>query len=372
MAAFLGSTTPMEPINPINPSPDTTTGGVTRDGSGGGTGDGSGGGTDGDCAAPAVAGLPLPEALKRINLQRQDTQIYLMPSDIPQSWESYVIDARVNSCGWGVVTLELGTLMPDLRGSTLREATDTLASRRVGIRFRPEGAGSEWKVVTQNPGVGELIAYDTRADVEVVAPASPSARVVSSPSVVPSKPPATVTVPTVEGLDLAHARKRLAAAGLRLRLDPDSPHSGTVVGQTPAGGSRVATKTTVTVRLAREAKGDAAASGDEEPDLTAAGAVVVALLIALIVWWARGRRPAPDPSPGRRPAPDPSPGRRPAADPSPEHHPGSLSVLCVPHSDPAPRVLIRPTARAAQAAWPDFWVESHPDPGHQELREAPR
>ncbi|WP_432929522.1 PASTA domain-containing protein [Microbispora sp. CA-135349] len=355
MAAFLGSTSLMDPTGP---SPDT--GGITRDGSGGITDGGDGGGTRDGCGDPALGGLPLPQAREKLG---PDTVVHLVPADIPESFASYVTRASAESCNPYVVTLRLGTLLPDLRGSTLREATETLAAMRVGIGFLPEEAGSEWKVVTQNPGAGELISYDTGADVEVVAP-SPS------PEVVPPKPPATVIVPALKGLDLAHARKKLAGAGLRLRLDPDSPHSGTVTGQTPVGGSRVATKTTVTVRLAREEtreeKGGAVASGDEEPSSTvAAGAVVVALLIALIAWWVRGRRPAPDPPPGWRPAADRSPG----------HHPGSVSVRCVPHSDPAPQVLIRPTARTAQAAqpsWPDIRVESHPDPGRQRLREAPR
>ncbi|MEU7880592.1 PASTA domain-containing protein [Microbispora bryophytorum] len=344
---------PTFPMDPAGPSADS--GGGTRDG----------------CTTPALAGLTLLEARERLTRNAPDTIINPVPADIPESWPSYVIDVQ-SECGRREVTLRLGVRMPDLHGSTLREATDTLAAMRVGIGFLPEEAGSEWKVVTQNPGAGELIRYDTSADVEVVAP-SPSAGVVSPSSVVPSNPPARVTVPALKGLDLAHAREKLAAAGLRLRLDPDSPHSGTVAGQTPAEGKRVVTRTTVTVRLAREEKGDAAASGDEEQDLTTmAGAVAVVLLIVLIGWWARGRRPEPAPPPGRRPEPAPPPGRRPAADRSSEHRPGSLSVLCVPHPDPVPRVLIRPTARTAQAAWPDIRVESHPDPGHQELREVPR
>ncbi|MBP2706791.1 PASTA domain-containing protein [Microbispora sp. RL4-1S] len=307
-----------------------------------------------------MAGLPLDQAQQRIEQDYPGASVRTAPADIPPSLSSYVISDRVETCSPYAVVLELGTRMPELHDMTLEDATATLAATRVRISFLPQEAGLDWTVVTQNPGAGELIHYDTSADVEVVAPVSPSPS--PTPEATPTQgpvapPPSTVTVPSVEGMDLTQARRTLASADLPLRLHPDSPRAGTVAGQDPAAGSRVARGTMVTVRLAaakeQEDHGPGASAGATSTIVT--GALAVVLVLIVIGFLARGvirGRPTPPPPREARPRPP--------------------SVVYVAHADPAPVVKIRLTERTPRTTWPGVQVEAHADPGRQELRETRR
>ncbi|WP_157594689.1 PASTA domain-containing protein [Streptosporangium amethystogenes] len=307
----------------------------------------------GDSCLAEVNGLrgwPLQEARQWLRTQARDIDIILNPADVPATWSPLVISAQ-SDCD-SEATLELGTRVPNLIGFTLQQARDELTQIGLIPNSQPSNAAPDWKVANQNPGKDALVPYGTSVDFDVMAPVTsppetspPSTPQTSKPTPSRSQPP-RVVVPSLTGLDRAEAKKKLAAVGLVLRLDPDSPRAGKVVTQDPSEDSKVARATKVTVWL--EALEDNPNPGNASAELSLeGGAALAGLLLILLLVWSLIRRRSTRKKRAR------------------QSRPHTFAIHCVPHPDLTPEVEIH---RSRSVSSPDIRVETYADPGRQELR----
>ena len=140
----------------------------------------------------------------------------------------------------GSVTLYLSTgppprTIPDLAGQSIQEATTALALLRLRVAGHSEqfsdsiGAGL---VVGTDPAAGSSVARDSTVTLLI------------------SKGPNLVTVPSVLGLSVADATQTLQAAGFKVRVRSlFGQRSGSVIAQTPGALSQAKPGSTVIIGL---------------------------------------------------------------------------------------------------------------------------
>ncbi|MBU4174915.1 MAG: Stk1 family PASTA domain-containing Ser/Thr kinase [Actinobacteria bacterium] len=137
-----------------------------------------------------------------------------------------------------VVVTEAAVAVPNLSGISQSEAEAALKS--VGLEL--QGVSQQY---SQGAEKGIVISQSPSADTQVSKG--------SSVSIVVSKGPELVTVPEVVGLDQSNATQRLESAGFQVNAE-ESPSStetaGTVLSQSPEGGSQVPKGSAVTIEVA--------------------------------------------------------------------------------------------------------------------------
>jgi serine/threonine-protein kinase len=124
--------------------------------------------------------------------------------------------------------------IPDLKGSTLKDASDQLRA----LGFKPERAKLDVfsndvpakMVVKTNPGAGQDAAFGSVVKITI------------------SRGPILATVPQLLGLSLSEAQGRLDDAHLEFSINGPVRGGDVVVAQTPDPGARVPMETT-TVEL---------------------------------------------------------------------------------------------------------------------------
>jgi hypothetical protein len=262
----------------------------------------------------------------------------------PDRFPSYVVTYKVDNSYGCRITLYLGTNVPNLKDLSRKDAETTLSDFGFDKDPQPAEGGMDWTVTSQDPPAGTLSAYNTRVRFDLVDLNTPTPKI--SPSPPSPRPPVTpveVTSPTP-----------LPGGG--------GNGGGGAGGGGGGGGDPDPTNIAVTNT----------GSGSGLGPLALGGAVLVVVLLGL-VFVPRALRTRPAPAGPPAPPPRPAPLRQ-----DPPRTARSPSIHCVAHPDPAPRLEIHvtgvsrppagPPSRAASRL-PDIRVETHPDPGHQELRE---
>ncbi|SNT65196.1 PASTA domain-containing protein, partial [Streptosporangium subroseum] len=274
------------------------------------------------CSLPEVTGLSLQEAQHRLHDQSRGIHIRLDPVDVPGTPPPFAISVSGNC---DQATLKHGARLPNLAERTLQQATEELEGLNLAFSV-PPGAGLDWTVVRQEPGAEKIVPYGTSVGLEVRAPVTspppvpptPDPNTPTPPRPTSTKKPTMVAVPPLKGLSRASAKKKLAAVGLKLRLDPDSPRMGKVADQDPPKGRKIARTTPVTVWL--EAPPDTPKAPSPGGGLGLAGGVALAGGAALTGLLLIRRRHARQQTPQSRLR--------------------TFAIRCVPHPDLTPRVEI--------------------------------
>ncbi|MEU8203421.1 PASTA domain-containing protein [Streptosporangium sp. NPDC049046] len=337
-----------------------------------------------------------------LNVPDADIDIQVIPQTLLPTSTSYVIDYVVENCSADrgiaardnvvyTVILEVGPKVPDVRNLSRADAETVLDAAGLGKDPRPASASADWKVAGQDPPADQLVSFGTTVRIDLVSPNPPPPEVIT-PAPPPVKPGSQVTVPSLIGLGPAVARLQLSEVGLVLRVDPDSPETGSISSQDPVAGSQVSEGTTVTVSLQKavteppnpgetvpgEPPGTDNGSSSPLIPVALVGIVLPGLAIALIlVLVARTLRAHPavrtsDPHQAQSRPPSQT---KPYPQVPPQTQPQRVpSIHCDPHPDPTPRLEIRltgspPPGAAPSAPVPDIRVELFADPGRQELRE---
>jgi beta-lactam-binding protein with PASTA domain len=362
---------------------------------------------------PNVVGLTLPEARTLIEQQwyPKSTSTFAfkvtvqstgnIPEEVPES-KVFVLSQTVvlpqkDTSGANpkaVISLTVGSAVPDLVGHTLKEAQGLLDA--VGLRIKATGDGS---VVRQSPGAGRMVPFGTLVTV-VLAPPPPNGKTVptllgltetqASAAVkdvdlklvvtassgkgkrrVTGQDPLpgtelqvgevvsvtlrgtredkpTVVVPDVTGLKPHIVQQVLSDAELRLTVDPSGTHNqGLSFRQNPQPGERVTPGTPVTVTFAV-----AVAAVSEETSAAPwpwLGDAALLAFLGLALWSARmfRRRPAPAKAhpPPRQPEirVDPHPDLAPVVSTHPTAPDADLVIRIVPGPDMGSLLLTRDT-----------------------------
>ncbi len=129
-----------------------------------------------------------------------------------------------------------GTSVPDLKGLTCEQATETLtdAGFELGhVTYREDAQGAVGAVISQDPDAGSRRPSGSAVDI-----------VIAGPEPIP--------VPDLVGLSESEAEAVLSAVGLAMSVSDETsvgPDPGTVVAQDPGPDQRVAPGSTVTVVL---------------------------------------------------------------------------------------------------------------------------
>jgi beta-lactam-binding protein with PASTA domain len=198
---------------------------------------------------PAVVRLTEQDAVVLLNEEGFDARVQRLPSDSPRG----IVFAQDPGAGreleeGRVVAISVSTGpqavdVPNLVGLPVEQAEERL--RSANLRARPVGVFSEEPrgiVVAQDPRAGEPAAPETVVRINV------------------SQGTGRVVVPDVVGSTSSQARDELGQVGLEGRIVqvPSAEPEGTVVAQSPTGGSEVARGSSVRLNVSD-------GSGAQEP-----------------------------------------------------------------------------------------------------------
>jgi beta-lactam-binding protein with PASTA domain len=207
---------------------------------------------------PDVSGLPVARALARLRVAELRPRAQEVPSREPKGivlrqLPAAGIEVPKNSPAIVVVSSgpELADV-PQVVGMTLGAATSRLT--RAGFRTRVARVPStepEGTVVAQNPRGGARALRGTVVRINIsIGPGGGTTTVVTTATTGSES-----AVPDTAGEDEATAQATLEGAGFRVQVvdrpTTDPSQDGIVVRQTPQGGSRAASGTTVTIFVGR-------------------------------------------------------------------------------------------------------------------------
>jgi len=171
------------------------------------------------------------EATRRRAPEPTGTVIGQDPAPRTQAEEGSTVTLTVSQ-GPGEVTV------PDVAGRPADEARDRLEDQDLRVDEEEASSASveEGDVIETEPGAGTQIDRGSRVTMVV------------------SSGPELVAVPSVVGDPRATATSELQAAGFQVSAQeaPSDSQPGTVIGQTPGGGTQVAAGATVTITVAVE------------------------------------------------------------------------------------------------------------------------
>jgi eukaryotic-like serine/threonine-protein kinase len=196
---------------------------------------------------PDVIGLPASKAVARLRDAGLGARVHLVrSSERPGAVVRQTPSGGTNVAADALVRLEVAKAratvrrvdVPDVVGSTLPAARNEL--RAAGFLVSMVSAPSQepaGTILEQSPRAGSQLRKGTTVRLTV------------------SSGPAKIDVPDVTGLDEASATAELERAGFHVRLTDESTadpqQDGTVLRQTPQGGSSAEEGTTVTITVAR-------------------------------------------------------------------------------------------------------------------------
>jgi beta-lactam-binding protein with PASTA domain len=194
---------------------------------------------------PNVVGLPLPEARTLIKEKWYpgstgafDLNIGItpdVPAQVPESAAivtaqkvvQYLEDSDHGSPS-AIISLTVGSAVPDLVGRTRQEAEGLLGA--LGLLIKASGDGV---VVRQSPGAGGIVSFGTPIKVTLTPP-----------------PPEGKTVPPLRGLTEAQARAAVEGVSLKLEVGASSGKGERrVTDQRPLPGTQLTAGEAVTVTL---------------------------------------------------------------------------------------------------------------------------
>ena len=247
---------------------------------------------------PVVVGFPLADAEKALSDWDPEVDVDRLPEPSDDVDVALVIVRAQSDVSWICsepvfddvqdpafprITLDLGTIVPDLVGERLAEARELLRSRGLLPVGAPDAA-LDRPVVAQDPRAGEAVALGTPVTVQVPTGGDPS----------PS--PGRVAVPSIVGLTPEAAREAVEGAGLVFRgvREGDGPEVGRVIAQDPPPRTLVRRGREVVATIEMVAVGLGTPISDEGPLSTwlpilvgAAIGIAAAMLISSVL---RARR----------------------------------------------------------------------------------
>jgi beta-lactam-binding protein with PASTA domain/predicted Ser/Thr protein kinase len=141
--------------------------------------------------------------------------------------------------------------IPSVVGQDKDDARATLEDAGLQVTVEPaDSQETKDQVLSQDPAGGTSVDQGTTVTLTI------------------SRGPQKIAVPDVVGDDVDSARGTLASAGFRVKVKevPSDEDEGTVIGQSPDGGSRAIEGTTVTLTVAKPQ--DDANGGAQPPDVT--------------------------------------------------------------------------------------------------------
>jgi len=203
-----------------------------------------------EAPCPGVVGLPLAEAEVRLRQAGFEPVLEARRADpagrVPAGavMDQQPRPGRVAKAGRRVhLTLSLGvgqSRVPDVRGSSLRQASGLLAEARLvadtlDIHWRHDDRVGQGSVLAQIPAAGDSLEPGER--VQLVLSLGPA--------------PDWISTPQLSGLTLAQARRTLERAGLEaLVVGGAARDEALVAEQDPAPGTPLVPGSAVDVRLA--------------------------------------------------------------------------------------------------------------------------
>lgn len=263
---------------------------------------------------PVVVGFPLPDAEKELFGWDPTVDIARVPDPADEVDVTLVIVRAQSDVVWicsepgfddgsspahPTITLDLGTVVPDVVGEPLAEARDLL--RAHGLL--PVGAGdadADRVVDAQDPRAGETVDLGTTVRLRVPGGGGGATS------------PARVAVPSIVGLTPKAARRAVRGAGLVFRRvrEGEGPEVGRVIAQDPPARTLVPRGTQVTATIEMVSAGLGTPTAAEELasawlPILAGVAIGIALTILMSSFlraryrrrWTRGRialEPRPD------------------------------------------------------------------------------
>jgi beta-lactam-binding protein with PASTA domain len=139
--------------------------------------------------------------------------------------------------------------VPPVVGLTVDQARKILDLRGLQATVSGDSAAESARVTSQDPGAGEKARRGSSVSLVV-------AGAVTTPPVTAAEPPQAgeIAVPSVVGLPVVEAGRKLRAAGLRhdIRLTPSSRAAGAVLAQSPGAGAELERGSTVELEVAKK------------------------------------------------------------------------------------------------------------------------